>query len=74
MLEDTQSPYLADRIRYMNENQTNALSGRPVYALMTAESRFRESAADAFPLSLDRTLSRSDAVTGVPAHRFLSGS
>ena len=50
---DTQSPYLADE--YMNEDShTNALSGRPVYAEMTADSRFRESAADAFPpLSLD---------------------
>jgi hypothetical protein len=42
---------------------------------MTADSRFRESAADALPpLSLDRILSKSLAVTGVPVHRFLSGS
>ena len=55
-LEDTQSPYLAEANNNKNEkdSQTNALSGRPVYAEMTAESRFRESAADAFPpLSLD---------------------
>ena len=58
-LEDTQSPYLAEVIEdHINEkeedSQTNALSGRPVYAEMTADSRFRESAADAFPpLSLD---------------------
>ena len=60
----------------MNKNedsQTNALSGRPVYAEMTADSRFRESAAVAL-LSFDRILSRSDAVTGVPLQVFLSGS
>ena len=55
--EDTQSPYLAAAIEdHINEedSQTNALSGRPVYAEMTADSRFRESAADALPpLSLD---------------------
>ena len=72
---DTQSPYLAEAIEDHRNNHTNALSGRPVYAEMTAESRFRESAAVSFPpLSFDRILSRSEALTGVPTHFFLSGS
>ena len=72
-------PILSGDRRYnMNEkedSQTNALSGRPVYAEMTADSRFRESAAVSLPpLSFDRILSRSLAVTGVPVHFFFEGS